>query len=234
MALFTTRRRPAEEVSSASVPEGYEALAEALAQGLDVVPSCQEIGRRGAALAEPLEEILDGLERTYDIVAASEPSFRAVRKLTLAWSENMLSYMHSRSCEDPLTGLATLAHLRARLREVYREAERAGTPAGQTHALTLVEVDPTTGGRFPLMLRLLDLVELLRPVYSGGETISHLGQRRVGVLAARDERLAERTSLTRELVEEWGQRQRIGTRVWIEGLPAGDLGVDALLDELAR
>ena len=47
-----------------------------------------------------------------------EPDFDATEALSVAWSEETLGYLHQVSCEDPLTGLATLAHLRARLAEL--------------------------------------------------------------------------------------------------------------------
>ena len=50
----------------------------------------------------------------------------------MAWSDATLEYLHDLSCEDPLTGLASLAHVRTRLDEIYREAELTdvlGAPA---------------------------------------------------------------------------------------------------------
>ena len=86
------------------------------------------LARDGADLGEAL----DGLRATYARVQGGEPDFRALRALCIAWSEETLGYLHQLSCEDPLTGLASLAHLRARLSEVYRGAEQGGrrrTPA---------------------------------------------------------------------------------------------------------
>ena len=69
----------------------------------------------------------------------------------MAWSDATLEYLHDLSCEDPLTGLASLAHVRTRLDEIYREAELTDVGVAGSHALVIVELcfrEPT-GGRGP-------------------------------------------------------------------------------------
>src|SRR3546814_12395233 len=68
---------------------------------------------------------------------SSEPAFADVRALSMAWSESTLAYLHQLSCEDPLTGLASLAHIRSRLSELYRGARAAD----ETHALVVLDLD---------------------------------------------------------------------------------------------
>ena len=77
------------------------------------------MARDGAALGEALS----GLRTTYELVLGEPPSFEATEALSVAWSEATLEYLHDLSCEDPLTGLASLAHVRTRLDEIYRESE---------------------------------------------------------------------------------------------------------------
>ncbi len=117
----------------------YLAIAEALQDGADVVPASDEVGRRLAADGVSLLEALDGLSALYRSIAGGEPAFAAVRALSSSWAEASLIYLHSLSCEDPLTGLSSLAHLRSRLGEIYREAELRGTSVPATHALVVVE-----------------------------------------------------------------------------------------------
>ena len=73
-----------------------------------------------------LGEALSGLRETYAVLGDVAPDFSATEALSVAWSEATLEFLHDLSCEDPLTGLASLAHLRTRLAELYREGEREG------------------------------------------------------------------------------------------------------------
>ena len=71
----------------------------------------------------------------------------------MAWSDATLEYLHDLSCEDPLTGLASLAHVRTRLDEIYREAELTDVGVAGSHALVIVELcfrEPTAAAGPPL------------------------------------------------------------------------------------
>ena len=144
MGIFATlvRRGAQAEVTASAVPAGdvlrlplparFEAVGERLLAGHDASSACAFVGREIARDGADLGEALDGLRTTYARVQGGEPDFRALRALCVAWSEETLGYLHQLSCEDPLTGLASLAHVRARLSEVYRGAEQGGdrrTPA---------------------------------------------------------------------------------------------------------
>src|SRR5699024_2782462 len=85
----------------------------------------REEGSRAAARGVPWTVLLAETETAFDRVGAAPP-YRVVRALSVAWVETSLQYVHEMSCEDPLTGLATLAHMRSRLDEVYRLANRDG------------------------------------------------------------------------------------------------------------
>src|SRR3954467_4485563 len=148
MGIFATRTRrgaPAEVVpDAATAPNGqdlfparFEAVSERLAAGHDASNAGAMVGREMARDGADLGEALDGLRSTYARVLGGEPDFRAVRALGLAWSEETLGYLHQLSCENPLTGLASLAHLRTRLSEVYRTDEQGGTSTTTSHALVV-------------------------------------------------------------------------------------------------
>ena len=144
-----------------------------------------------------LGEALDGLRATYARVQGGEPDFRAVRALGVAWSEETLGYLHQLSCEDPLTGLASLAHLRARLSEVYRIAEQGGTSTTTSHALVVLDL--------PLLARATVWEDAVRGdaparhgwprahavAFPGGETICQASPRRLVVVAQRSDLLAQ-------------------------------------------
>jgi hypothetical protein len=116
----------AEDVQ-AILPARFEAVGEHLVAGRDASVACAMVGHEMARDGADLGEALDGLATTYARVLGGEPDFRAVRALCVAWSEETLGYLSQLSCENPLTGLASLAHLRARLTEGYRTAEQGGS-----------------------------------------------------------------------------------------------------------
>ena len=156
----------------------------------------------------------------------------------MAWSEATLEYLHDLSCEDPLTGLASLAHVRTRLAEIYRDAETTAVGVQQSHALVIVELcqrrrPAVPEHRFTRALRLVQVTEAIRAVYSGGQTIGRLGQDRAVALVPRTADLGGSVALLREFL---GDLDLGGAevRVWIEGLPASADSATRLLDDLAR
>jgi hypothetical protein len=152
MGIFATRVRkgaqveatadavPAGDVRGLMLPARFEAVGERLASGKDASNACAEVGRETARDGADLGEALDGLRTTYARVLGGEPDFRALRALCVAWSEETLGYLHQLSCEDPLTGLASMQHVRARLSEVYRAAEQGGRSTNTSHALVVVDL----------------------------------------------------------------------------------------------
>lgn len=210
-----------------ALPPRFEAVGEAQASGVEARDACAHIGGVLAGDGVSLAEALDGLFRTSQLVRGREPSYDETAALATAWSEATLGYLHRLSCDDPLTGLATQPHVRSRLSELYRDSEGpADRPLAQ-HALVLVE-SRTVGEALEQRMSLAGLGRTARTVFAGSETIGELGLRRVVVVAARDDALAQRVRLLRTMTE------REGARVWIEGLPGSDEAAGALLDELAR
>lgn len=244
-APFTRRRATSEQTSGRELPEslrqalpaGFEAVGEALASELDPCAACTVVGRDAARDGADLGEALSGLRATYQLVAGTAPEFTATRAVAVAWSEATLEYLHSLSCEDPLTGLTSLAHVRTRLSEVYRSAEAAGAAVRTGHALVVVEPGLASvrdaEHPFTRALQLVRIAETVRSVFAGDETIGRLGSRRVVVVVRRDDGLGAAVGVLRRLLADL----ELGTapaRVWIEGLPAGQEAATRLLDELAR
>lgn len=237
MTLFDvlTRRRTRP---SSVVPLGFTAVAEALRHGTDLMTPCQVVGRRLAEVGVSLDEVLDGLEETYRLTGAGEPAFPAVRAVSCGWADSSLEYMHGLSCEDPLTGLATTAHLRTRLAELYRAAECGETSVERSHALVVVElaeagsIDPRRE-TIDRALRFVDIVDAVHSVYPCGETVARVGARRAATLVRREEALGDRVGLLRQLLADWGIAAH-SHRVWIEGLPGSNDHVGRVLDDLAR
>ncbi len=121
------------------VPERFEAVAEALAAGRTATDACEVVGRLQGSQGVSLEETLADLRTTYELVLGTEPAFTDACAVALGWSEATLAYLHQLSCADPLTGLASMAHLRGRLTELYRGDARGSAPLRDRYALVVVE-----------------------------------------------------------------------------------------------
>jgi GGDEF domain-containing protein len=222
-----------------ALPPRFEAVGEALVLGSGSVEACVVVGSDLAGDGVPLEEALDGLSMTYRMVRGGDPDHADARALALGWSEATLGYLNRLSCEDPLTGLASTAHLRSRLAELYRGRRRDGLCPRDTHALVVVDVPMARGtaqaGRIRVeqALRASRVGEIGRSVFTGTETIGRVGPRKVVVLCARDDRLGTRVAELRLRLS--GSHPGVPpARVWIEALPDSDAAAAALLDELAR
>lgn len=241
-AARTFRRSPVVPVLPGHVrlalPTRFEAVAEALVAETDVTGSCEVVGRDLAEDGAALSEALESLRTTYDMVLGSVPTFEATQALSVAWSDATLEYLHDLSCEDPLTGLASLAHIRTRLDELYRDAEITDAAVSSSHALVIVELsfgEPTDGSghRFTRAMRLVQVAEALRGVYSGGQTLGRLGLERAVAVVPRTPDLGLSVATLREFLADLDLGPT-DLRVWIEGLPTSAFSATLLLDELAR
>jgi GGDEF domain-containing protein len=224
------------------LPSRFEAVGEALSRlgssDVDVIAACAVVGRDVARDGAALGEALSGLRTTYDVVLGTDPAFDATQALSVAWSDATLEYLHALSCEDPLTGLASLAHVRTRLDEIYREAELTDLGVGSSHALVIVELcfrEPpeALGHHFTRALRLVQVTVAMRAVYSGGQTIGRVGLDRAVALVPRTVDLGTSVALLREFLGDLHLGEA-STRVWIEGLPSTADSAGRLLDDLAR
>jgi len=220
-----------------SLPRRFEAVGEALASGSGSLDACDVAGRVLAQDGASLEEVLAGLCSTTRAVSGTDPSYADIRAISVAWSESTLAYLHQLSCEDPLTGLASLGHVRCRLSELYRGQFRYDTRLQDTHALVVADLphdrpghEHGDGDSFSRAMRLVRLGEAARTVFSGAESIGRMGTNRIVVVVERDAQLGRRVAIMRKML---GMAD-YPTRVWIEGLPGTDAGAANLLDELAR
>jgi len=246
MGLFTTlsRRTATSGDRSQEMPERlrtgwparFEAVGEALVAGSGAHAACAVVGRELARDGVDLGEALDGLRSTFARAMGHEPDFASTEALSVAWSDETLGYLHQVSCENPLTGLATLAHLRARLAELQRGAEATGTPVTTGHAVVVIDLPHEGGqvdGEFGRVLMLARVADRTRMVFSGEESIAEASPSRLLVLAARTDDLGLRVVVLRDLISDTSSLGG-AVRVWIEGLPSSHAAMAALLDELAR
>lgn len=235
-ALPASARKELPESLLDQLPARFVAVGEALVSGVDVEATCAVVGRDLARDGIDLSEALNALRATFGQVRGTEPDYPSTVALSVAWSDETLRYLHQVSCENPLTGLATLAHLRARLLEVERGREVAGSAAGR-HALVVVHLSlPAADSRSDQLARALMMArvaERVRMVFGGEESIAEAGSARLLVLAERGAGLGARVGLLRDLVTEVLPPSG-SVRCWIEGLPDNADATVALLDELAR
>jgi hypothetical protein len=221
-----------------ALPMRFEAVGEALSVRRDVTAACSVVGRNVARDGAALGEALSRLRETYRLVLGTVPAFEATEALSVAWSDATLEYLHDLSCEDPLTGLASLAHVRTRLDEIYRESELTDVPVSGSHALVIVELcfrRPTgvPGHHFTRAMRLVQVAESMRAVYSGGQTLGRLGLDRAVAVVPRSVDLGVSVALLREFLSDLDLGDA-DVRLWIEGLPGSADSATRLLDDLAR
>lgn len=251
MGFFATRSCAAASVglearaersarNNMGVPPRFQAVSEALASGAGSIEACAVLGHQLAQDGASLDECLEGLRLTTMAANGGPPSYDDTKALSVAWSETTLGFLHQLSCEEPLTGLATLSHVRSRLSELHRHtATDGGQGLRGAYALVVVELRQTSRTVFGAgaedtltrSLRMAQVGRVARTVFPGTEVIGRLGLRRVVIVAARDQRLGRRVALVRRLA---GLHDSVGVRVWIEGLPATDEATAFVLDELAR
>lgn len=248
MGIFTARDRklPTRAVvvdssprESMGLPVGFEAVGEALVAQRCPLAACSEVGRDLALDGASVDEALVGLRATWQVAQGTDPDYGAVSAMVGAWGEVTLSVVNDISCEDPLTGLGTVAHLRTCLAGLYRAPRHGGALPRDSHALVIVDLPEDRLGHVSnrdsvgRALRMAGLGDAARTVFAGNEVIGRLGCNRIAVLCARDSKLGVRVRLLRRFVEGMDLSGHT-PRVWIEGLPATDLAGAHLLDELAR
>jgi GGDEF domain-containing protein len=207
-------------------------VAESLVTGGDAVPAAAEAGRTLAADGASLGEALSALRSCTSLLGLGEPGFATTEALATAWSEATLAFLGDVSCEDPLTGLASAAHLRARLEEIYRAADLVGTSIRSSHALLVADIADLSlrparrlGGHtadhvgidpFAHALTLAGVAEAVRGVFPGEETLARVGHDKVVALVRRPAHLGATVVELRRLLHDLGFPR---TRVWVEALP---------------
>ncbi|WP_050760897.1 hypothetical protein [Aeromicrobium marinum] len=190
-----------------------------------------EVGASAARLGVPLHEVLDRVERASP---GGQASARVVRWVAEGWVEAQEGFAADRSCRDPLTSMDAVPHLRARLDDLYRQAEHRGGDVSHTHRLVVVElVRRPAGHSFEGALRALEVAEVMHVVFPAHETLTQLADRRFAALVATEDADPVGTALLARLLG----RTRLAPpepRIWVEVLPADHRAVGAVLTALTR
>lgn len=158
---------------------------------------------------------------------------RMLRMTALGWADVVSKQAGNCRSEDPLTGLATLAYLRTRLGEVYREA------SVPDYLLVLLRLDLTQATGWSRVVAMTLLADAMRVVFDGGETLATVGSGVAAVLTRRDDTLARKVSNLRVLAADAlavdpHVRPTGPAKVWMERLPATHAEACTLLTALGR
>lgn len=197
---------------------------------VDVADVAHVVGASAADGGLPLHEVLDHVERAH---CGQDPDFAVVRAAAVGWAERVMERRFGDSCEDPLTSLASPAHVRLRLEEIYRGASRDDLPATQSHVLVVAELPPLVPPhRLEDALRALEVSEVLRTVFDGDETVGQLAARRFVVVARR----CHADELAVHLVSRLLAKAFPGPpapRLWVEQLPSSADNLGWMLGQLS-
>ena len=186
-----------------------DTVAAAACHGTGLAAACGVLGRERARAGVGIGEALTDLAALCFVLDGDDPPPDLVIPLAEGWAEAGLASMSAATCEDPLTGLATLPYLRTRLGEMYREARQAGSCTADTHRLLIAELPPRLDPWDRLSVIILVANEL-RAAFPGGETLSLGGSgRAIALVRALPELAFRATGLRRNLTAAHGTRLRL-------------------------
>jgi hypothetical protein len=205
-----------------------DAVTAAACRGDGLPLACGMLGRARARAGIGIGEALLDLAALFAALGSGDPPLYLVSSLAEGWAEAGLARLSEASCEDPLTGLATLPYLRTRLGEVYRAAQHAGTRPAESHRLVVVEL-PRRPDPWKRMALAIVIAHELRAAFPGGQTLSLAGPGLVIVLVGA---CPEFSFLTAGLRRAMGTMH--GVRIRLAKLPARHEEALRLLDGLAR
>jgi hypothetical protein len=163
----------ADDWHSAAVDVVTQAIS-GRAAAADLTGACVGLGRSRACAGVGIAETIEDLAALFAVLDRGAPPLPLVSSLAEGWAEEGLARHAQGCCEDPLTGLATVAYLRTRLAEVYREAACLGTAPSRTHRLIVLRVPPGRD-RWRQLARAITLGHDLRTAFPGGDTLAQAG-----------------------------------------------------------
>jgi hypothetical protein len=188
--------------------------------------ACWRLGRSRALAGTSIGAAIADLAAAFRALGDGEPPVRLISSLAEGWADAGLD--PQASCEDPLTGLATLPYLRTRLGEVYREARSRGTCPQDTHRLLVVEL-PSPADPWDRIASAITAGQDLRAAFPGGETLALRRPSPAIALVTDRPGLPLRFAALRR-----GVRTALGARASMVPLPGRPEEADRLLDGLAR
>lgn len=154
-----------------------EQAIKAVNRGHGLTRACMALGDARARAGVGIAEGMTDLAALFRVFGSPNPPLAALRSFATGWAEAGFAPIGELRCEDPLTGLVSVAYLRTRLAEIYRE--------GTARAYCLVVVTLTVADAWERVAAMLRLATLLREVFPLGDTLVRLGQGRAGALTTK-------------------------------------------------
>jgi hypothetical protein len=198
-----------------------EGLVESGAARPHLLSAARRLGEQRAQVGTHLYEARGDLAIALDLArTGTRRRLTVVDALTIGWAEVGVERLAAAPVVDERTDMATLAYLRLRLRELYREAATLGRDVSTDYVLVVVETEHT-GHWLVAETRLTTLHSALEYAFVGGESIAAVTPRRAVALAARDEpRLSDSLARLRgELRLALGEGRLPSVRCWRQALP---------------
>jgi hypothetical protein len=212
--------------------QAVDAVAEAVLPGAPaahLARACGALGRARARAGAGVTETIADLAALYAVLDRGHPPLPLVSSIAEGWAEEGLARHVRGRCEDPLTGLTTMAYLRTRLTEVYREADQLGRSPVRTHRLVVVS-PARRPDRWRRLAADILLGHDLRAVFPGGDTLaqSPVSGAGIALTAAHADLAARYARLCRTVELGYGAQTRMSS------LPALLTDALRLVDELAH
>ncbi len=165
-------------------------VCEAVVKGSEPDDALVRLGRAralaGSGLGETLQDVaalhavLTVPEHRDGMVAADPDAMpaRFLRITALAWSDVLVRQLAHTEAADGLTGLASAAYLRARLREVYQEGTASGVAVRSRYVLVVMSPDLGHATGWSRLAAMVLLADVLRAVFDGGKRLPPWATRR--------------------------------------------------------
>ncbi len=183
----------------------------------------------------PLDEARADLESAVRVSGLKPGQIsELIDALTVGWVNSSMDWVLASSCIDPLTELAPVSYLSARLAEVQAEARRDGVSVHDRHALVIVRTGGTTDS-LERETHMITVQTVLRVAFAGGETLARIGPHCAAALVSRVPAVRLRESLAvlgAELEIAVTEGRLPSTRNWVEPIPQGTDGLPMLIREL--
>lgn len=128
----------------------------------------------------PLNLVISQIEA---VCQPAEPSYEVLKAVSLAWSDVAAAQAMGSGCVDPLTDMASAAHLRDRLEGLYRRGARDSVSVSTSHRLLVIETRHPYENQLDSALAAVDISNALRSVFVRDEIVAALTPRRFVVLA---------------------------------------------------
>jgi hypothetical protein len=208
-----------------------EHVLDAVARNESIDEAVTELGSARGVAGFDLRETASDLDALAEVLPESEVGDLAqgatIAALS-AWADAFIDRVHPPACVDALTGLVTLAYLRVRLTEVYRDCEAQGRRPGEAYALVVVGPAHRPADPLARLAGRLAAGRHVRDWFPGGESASHLDDALLAILSPRAYDLERRARGLANVLSDGGRG-----RVQISPLPSEHDDGQRWLDELA-